>query len=163
MCFEVRDEAGVKVEESNEGVKGLAGRGQGPIFDEVEFGGCGAIAVWPQVKADPFDSLKKEVAFLRVEREAPFGEDVADAFKKEDKGKWVIGEKEDVIDDLAVALLNDVGGNQHDVNVGKSFLKKLLPFLAKNEHQCVVACWCVCWAKRHDVERVLTSSWASKA
>eukprot|EP00977_Amphora_coffeiformis_P023870 scaffold14635_cov201-Amphora_coffeaeformis.AAC.3 len=47
--FEVGDEAGVEVEEANEGVEGLATGGYGPIADGVLFGGGRAVAIRVEV------------------------------------------------------------------------------------------------------------------
>ena len=75
--FKVWDEAGVEVEETDEGVERLAGFRQGPVGDEVELGRGWAIAVRSKVETDPLHAVEEEVAFLGVEGEAPFGEDMA--------------------------------------------------------------------------------------
>ena len=46
----------------------MPGGRNGPVADEVAFGGSWAIAVWAEVKADPFNTVKEEVTFLGVER-----------------------------------------------------------------------------------------------
>ena len=76
------------------------------MADKVKFGRGRAVAVGAKVEADPFNSIEEEVAFLGVEREAPFGEDVADTREVQDKGAAVAGKKEDIVDDLAVARLD---------------------------------------------------------
>eukprot|EP00957_Ditylum_brightwellii_P183330 13964904-Ditylum_brightwellii.AAC.1 len=70
--FEVDNEAGVEVEEADEGMEGLATGGYGPIADGVVLGGGRAVAMWAEVVANPFDAVKEEVALLGVEGEAPF-------------------------------------------------------------------------------------------
>ena len=45
----------------------MPGGGDGPIANEVAFGGSWAVAMWAEVEANPFDAIEKEVAFLGVE------------------------------------------------------------------------------------------------
>eukprot|EP00977_Amphora_coffeiformis_P024068 scaffold15024_cov155-Amphora_coffeaeformis.AAC.2 len=82
--FEVGDEAGVEVEEADEGMEGLATGGYGPIADGVILGGGRTVTIRAEVVANPFDAVEEEVAFLGVEGEAPFSEDMADALEVEE-------------------------------------------------------------------------------
>ena len=77
--------------------------GKGPLANEVEFGGRWAVTVGTEVEADPFDTVEEEVTFLGVKRESPLSEDVTDAREVEDECVGVVGEEEDVVDNLAVA------------------------------------------------------------
>ena len=65
--FEMGDEAGAEVEKADERVEGLASGGKGRVAHKVELGGGGAVASSSQIEPDPFDTVKKEVAFLGVE------------------------------------------------------------------------------------------------
>ena len=65
--------------------------------------------------------VNKEVAFLGVEQDVPFGEDWADTGKTEDEGNGIIGEEEDIIDDLTVAGLDEVDSDFGHIDVGKLF------------------------------------------
>ena len=88
--LEVGNETGIEIEEADEGMKGLAAGGKRPLAEEVKFGRGRAVAVGAKVESNPFDAVKKEVTFLGVEGEAPFGEDVADAGKIQDEGTWFV-------------------------------------------------------------------------
>ena len=77
--------------------------GKGPLANEVEFGGRWAVPVGTEVEADPFDTVEEEIAFLGVKGESPLSEDVTDAREVEDECVGVVGEEEDVVDNLAVA------------------------------------------------------------
>ena len=90
--FKVGDETCIKVEEADKGVERLASGGKGPFADQIEFGGSRAVPVCAKVESNPLNSVEEEVAFLGVEGEAPFGEDVADARKIEEKSVGVVGE-----------------------------------------------------------------------
>eukprot|EP00977_Amphora_coffeiformis_P000134 scaffold36_cov102-Amphora_coffeaeformis.AAC.1 len=126
------DEAGVEVEETDEGMEGLATGGYGPIADGVVLGGGRAVTSWAEVVANPFDAVEEEVAFLGVEGEAPFGKDV--------------------VNDLAVAGLDEVDKDCGGVNVREPGAEEGLPFLAHQEHEGCVAGRGIHWAKGHDVE-----------
>eukprot|EP00977_Amphora_coffeiformis_P014203 scaffold3931_cov172-Amphora_coffeaeformis.AAC.4 len=82
--FEVGDEAGVEVEEANERMEGLAAGRYRPIADGVVLGRGRAVTVRAEVVANPFDAVEEEVAFLGVEGEAPFSEDMTDALEVEE-------------------------------------------------------------------------------
>ena len=124
------------------------------MADRIELGGGGAVAVGSEVVADPFDAVEEEFAFLWVERETPFGEDVADAFEIEEEDVWGVAEKENIVDDLAVAGVDEFDSDEGHVDFGVFFAEEGLPFLPHEEHEDCVTCWCVDGAKRHDVEGV---------
>ena len=161
--FEMGNEAGIKVEESYEGVEGLAGGGKGPLADEVEFGRGGAVAVGSEIETDPFDTVKEEVTFLGVKGESPFGEDVADAQKIQDEGVGFVGEKEDVVNNLAITGLDEVDECFGVTEVGKFLAEQGLPFLAKDEHERGVASRSVDGSEGHDVEGVKDTLGPGKA
>ena len=77
---------------------------------------------------------------------------MAHAGEVEDESDGVVGEEEDVVDDLAVAGLDQVHCDFSDVDVRKLLAEEGLPFLAEEEHEGRVASGCVDWAKGHDVE-----------
>ena len=116
-----------------------------------------------QVKADPFDTVEEEVAFLGVKRKAPFGKDVANTLEVQDEGVRIVAEEEDVIDDLAIAGLNKVDVDGSFVEVGKAFAEEGLPFLAHEEHEDSVTGWSIDGAKRHNIECVKDAGGAGKA
>ena len=130
----------------------LTGCRKGPLADEVKFGGRWAVAVGAEVEADPFDTVEEEVAFLGVKRESPLSEDVTDAREVEDECVGVVGEEEDVVDNLAVARLDEVEVDGGMLKVGKFLAEESLPFLAKNEHEGSVAGWGINRPEGHDVE-----------
>eukprot|EP00977_Amphora_coffeiformis_P023857 scaffold14614_cov115-Amphora_coffeaeformis.AAC.1 len=141
--FEVGDEAGVEVEEADEGMEGLAAGGYGPVADGVVLGGGRAVTIRVEVIANPFDAVEEEVAFLGVEGEAPFGKDV--------------------VDNLVVAGLDEVDKYGGGVDVREPGAEEGLPFLAHEEHEGCVAGGGVHWAKGHDVEGEEGAVWAGEA
>ena len=150
--FEVWDETGVEVEKADERMEGCAVGGTRPIADGIVFGGGWAVTVGAEVKADPFDAREEEVAFLWVEGEAPLSEDVANAGEVENEGFGAVAEEKDIVDDLAVAALDQVGGNFCIRELRKAFTEEGLPFLTHEEHEGAVAGGSVERPKRHDVE-----------
>eukprot|EP00977_Amphora_coffeiformis_P015857 scaffold4745_cov103-Amphora_coffeaeformis.AAC.1 len=113
-------------------MEGLATGGDRPSADGVVLGGGRAVTSWAEVVADPFDAVEEEVALLGVEGEAPFGKDV--------------------VDDLAVAGLDEVDKDGGGVNVREPGAEEGLPFLAHEEHEGCVAGRGAHGAKGHDVE-----------
>jgi hypothetical protein len=81
--LKVGDELGIEVQESNKGVQRLASCRKGPMADRIILGRGRAVAIWPKVKANPFNAVEEEVTLLGVEGESPFGEDMADTLKVE--------------------------------------------------------------------------------
>ena len=128
--FEVWDKACVEVEEADKGMEGVTGSGNGPVSNGIVFRGGWAVAVGPEVVADPFDAIEEELAFLGVEGESPFGEDVADTFEVEEENAWGVAEEKDVVDDLAAAIVDELFGDFRHVEFGVFFFEKGLPFLA---------------------------------
>eukprot|EP00977_Amphora_coffeiformis_P022253 scaffold10665_cov92-Amphora_coffeaeformis.AAC.1 len=133
-------------------MEGLATGGYGPIVDGVILGGGRAVTSWVEVVANPFDAVKEEVAFLGFEGEAPFGEDMADALEVEEEGHRVVAEGKDVVNNLAVAGLDEVDKDGGGVDVREPGAEEGLPFLAHKEHEGCVAGRGVHGAKGHDVE-----------
>eukprot|EP00977_Amphora_coffeiformis_P021366 scaffold9242_cov113-Amphora_coffeaeformis.AAC.4 len=113
-------------------MEGLAAGGYRPIADGVVLGRGRAVTVRAEVVANPFDTVEEEVALLRVEGEAPFSKDV--------------------VDDLAVAGLDEVDKDCGGVYVREPGAEEGLPFLAHEEHEGCVAGGGVHWAKGHDIE-----------
>ena len=95
---------------------------------------------------------EEEIAFLWVEGEAPLGEDVANTGEVENEGFGTVAEEKDVIDDLAIATLDQVGGDFCIGEFGKAFTEKGLPFLTHEEHEGAVAGGSVERPEWHDVE-----------
>ena len=79
---------------------------------------------------------------------------MADAFKIEDESDGTIGEKEHIVDDLAITGTDKVAFDSGIGKVGKLFAEKGLPFLSKDKHESSIACWGVDGSKRHDIEGV---------
>ena len=131
-------------------------------MDHVVFGGGGAVTVRPEINANPFNALKEEVTFFGVEREAPFREYVAYTGEIKDKGKGVVAEKEDIVDNLAVAGLDKFDFDEGIVKVGEPFLEQGLPFLPYEEHEDGVASGSVDRAEGHGVEGVQDASGANE-
>lgn len=86
--FKVWDKPCVEVEETDKGMEGLTGSGNGPVSNGIVFRGGWAVAVGSEVVADPFNAIEEELAFLGVEGESPFGEDVADTFEVKEENAW---------------------------------------------------------------------------
>ena len=134
-----------------------------PAGDEVKFGGGWAVTMGAEVEADPFYAVEEEVAFLGIEGEAPFGEDVANAREVEDEGDGIVGEEQNVVNDLVVASLNQMNGDGGCVDVRELCMEECLPFLAKEEHEGGVASRSVDGSKGHDVECVKDALGPDKA
>ena len=132
----------------------MSGCWRGPVANRVVFGGGGAVAVRTEVKSNPFDAVEEEVAFLGVEGEAPFGEDVTDTLKVKQKDPRVVAEEEDVVDNLSVAGVDKSGSDQVNIQTREFLAEQSLPFLAHEEHEDSIAGRGVNRPKRHDVEGV---------
>ena len=117
----------------------------------------------PEIETNPFNAFEEKVAFFRVEGEAPFGENVADTREIEDEGERVVGEEEHVIDDLAVAVADEVDGDLGDFEVREMFAEEGLPFLPKEEHESGVASGSVDRSEGHNVEGVQLAVGACEA
>ena len=77
---------------------------------------------------------------------------MAEALKVEKEGAGVVAEEKDVVNDLAIATLDQVGVDVRIGEFGKALVEKGLPFLTHEEHEGAVAGGSVERPEWHDVE-----------
>jgi hypothetical protein len=90
---------------------------------------------------DAFDAVSKELAFLQLESDAMFHEDIACAFKQLKQGSKKSSPKEDVINDDATAKVCGA------IRVARA--AQSLPFITKDLHHASVKRRGIARAKRH--------------
>jgi hypothetical protein len=116
-------------------------------MNQIELGLSRAIAVGSNVVADILDAIGKELAFLELESDAIFLEDVAYAFKQKEERGDRSRPQEDVVNDDAIAKMGRVGRMAR--------FEKRCPFAFENVHHAGIKGRSVARAERHDTKAVL--------
>jgi hypothetical protein len=137
----------VESEKADEGSEQGPVLRKGPVMNQIELGLSRAIAVGSNVVADILDAIGKELAFLELESDAVFLEDVADAFKQKEERGDHSRPQEDVVNDDAIAKMGRVGRMAR--------FEKRCPFAFENVHHAGVKGRSVARAERHDTKAVL--------
>jgi hypothetical protein len=139
--FEERAVYIIEGEQTNERTKGLTVLREGPIRNQIEFGLSGTIAIRSDVMANIFDAVGEELAFLQLESDAVFDENVANAFKEVEKRSKDRGPEQDVVDNNAATKVRSTSRVTRSV--------ERLPFPTEDTHHTSIESWGIARPKRH--------------
>ena len=127
-------------------MQSLAGGGQRPISDYVEFRFRWSAAVTCQIVTDIFHAVLEEVTFTHLQREPVLLANNKNAFQVVEQIEQADGEEQDVVNDDTVASI---------FSVGVLGLEEGIPFGGQDMHHASIKARRVARAKRHDAEAVL--------
>jgi hypothetical protein len=137
----------VESEKTDEGSERGPVQRKAPVMNQIELGLNRAIAVGSDVVADMLDAIGKELAFLELESDATYLEDVAHAFKQKEERGDRSRPQVDVVNDDAIAKMGRVGRMAR--------FEKRSPFVFENVHHAGAKGRSVVRAKRHDTKAAL--------
>ena len=136
----------VEGEEADERAERCSIHWKGPIGNQIKLRLSGAVAIRSDVVTNVLDAVGKELAFLKLECDTVFHEDVADALEQTKQSSKDRSPQKDVVDDDATAKVSGISGVTRFV--------QRLPFTFEDAHHAGVESRSVARAERHDTETI---------